>query len=190
MASQVINAGVFFVSDFMNKPNEMTQTKWAEIKAIQSPNEAVLQIMAWLADTVKVREVGGNNHGPWVKKFLASTGLGEGNPWCAAAINYCAQCVDAPTPSSLKASVEGWQNWAEHSGRLREKPERGYLCVKQSQGISHIGIVVSLKGGVVESIEGNTSSGDHGSQQDGGGLYRRQRPKDFWDCYISLEPEK
>lgn len=34
-------------------------------------------------------EVGGNNRGPWVKKYLAPAGLPEGNPWCASFVTWC-----------------------------------------------------------------------------------------------------
>ncbi len=34
-------------------------------------------------------EIGGNNKGKWVKKYLQPVGLGEGNPWCAAFLSWC-----------------------------------------------------------------------------------------------------
>src|SRR3546814_18353321 len=34
-------------------------------------------------------EVGGNNLGPWVKKYLQPAGLDEGNAWCAAFVSWC-----------------------------------------------------------------------------------------------------
>ena len=36
----------------------------------------------------KIREVGGNNHGPAVKRFLAEVGLPEGYAWCDAFQSY------------------------------------------------------------------------------------------------------
>jgi len=33
-------------------------------------------------------EVGGNNSGPWVKKYLAPAGLEEGEPWCASFVSW------------------------------------------------------------------------------------------------------
>ena len=38
---------------------------------------------------VGAREIGGNNKGPYVKKYLAPTGLAEGNSWCAAFMSWC-----------------------------------------------------------------------------------------------------
>ena len=37
---------------------------------------------------VGVAEVGGNNRGPRVDQFLASTGLSPGYPWCTAAVYF------------------------------------------------------------------------------------------------------
>lgn len=53
---------------------------WARLDA----RERALQVAAWLCDTIKVREVGGNNRGEWVKRILSAVGLGEGYAWCAA----------------------------------------------------------------------------------------------------------
>ncbi len=34
-------------------------------------------------------EIGGNNKGKFVKKYLQPTGLPEGNSWCAAFVSWC-----------------------------------------------------------------------------------------------------
>lgn len=47
-------------------------------------------------------------------------------------------------------------------------------------GIQHVGFAeTSIGPAGVGTIEGNTSSGDHGSQDNGGGVYRRVRPIRF-----------
>jgi hypothetical protein len=69
------------------KPPEMPDSKWAEIQLAKT-NEAVLLVFAWLADQIKVREVGKNNHGLWVKRFLNACGLPEGFAWCAASLYW------------------------------------------------------------------------------------------------------
>jgi hypothetical protein len=170
------------------KPPTMSDAKWNEIQNAK-PNEAVLLVFAWLADTVKVREEGGNNRGVWVKRFLNSCGLPEGHPWCAAALYWASVQVSAPAPKpSMAAAVSNWRDWAKTTGRHRTSPKRGYLCYKK-QGLSHIGMVVRSFAGFVYSIEGNTSPGEEGSQRDGGGLYRRVRRASFWDGYISQDLE-
>jgi hypothetical protein len=171
------------------KPPEMSDSKWAEIQLAKT-NEAVLLVFAWLCDQIKVREVGGNNHGAWVKRFLNACGLPEGFAWCAASLYWASVQVDAPAPKpSQAAGVSNWRDWAKTTGRHRTSPKRGYLCYKKSSGISHIGIVVRSFAGLTYSIEGNTSPGEQGSQQDGGGLYRRVRKASFWDGFISQDTE-
>ena len=139
--------------------------------------ERTLLAMSVLANDIQVREVG-RNGGDWVTAILASCGLGPGNPWCAASIRF-SQLVAGVIggPSSGAASVKMWHDWAEGCGRLRSKPTRGRLCLfLQSDGHGHIGIIAEVNGDQVTSYEGNTSSGESGSQRDGDGLYRRIRP--------------
>lgn len=151
--------------------------------------EKVLQAMAYLADVVHVREELGRNHGRYVDDFLREAGgLGPGAPWCAACLNWCCEMVGAPNPTQYDASVMAWKNWASAGGRLSSTPARGRLCLYTNRnGTGHIGIVVSSGGGLVRSIEGNTSSGSAGSQRDGDGLYRRARRASTWKHFINLD---
>jgi len=153
------------------------------------PNgEKVLQAMAYLADFVVVREELGANHGKYVDDFLKSCGLSPGYPWCAASINWCCEMLGVPNPDKSDAAVIGWRNWARTTGRLNSEPKRGRLCYYlHANGTGHIGIVKGFDGGLVSSIEGNTSSGNQGSQRDGDGLFRRTRKETVWEGYISLD---
>lgn len=153
------------------------------------PNgEKVLQVYAYLADVVKVREELGRNHGKWVDDFLNEAGgLAPGNPWCAATSNWICEMLGVANPDKADALVAGWRNWAKANGRLRNAPARGRLCLYvNANGTGHIGIVVSCGNGIVRSIEGNTGPGDAGSQRDGDGLYRRARKQSTWQHYIDL----
>lgn len=149
-----------------------------------SPAERRLLVMAYLADEVKVREVGGNNRGKWVAAFLASVGLGEGYPWCAAAMVFASVVAKAPLPKRPEynpAAVMGWQRWADDNETLVSSPRRGDIAMRRTSATTgHIGVVVRVVGPLVYSIEGNTSPGASGSQADGGGLYRRVRSRSFW----------
>jgi hypothetical protein len=154
------------------------------------PNgEKVLQVFAYLADVIEVREELGKNHGKYVDDFLKeSGGLGSGYPWCAASLNWVCEALGVPNPDKADAAVVGWRNWAKANGRLKTTPKRGYLCGFLNDNLSgHIGIVRSVDGEIVRSIEGNTSSGVQGSQRDGDGLYRRSRSAKTWEFYISLD---
>ncbi len=54
----------------------------------------------------------------------------------------------------------------------------------------HVGIVedIDIKGGMVTCIEGNTSSGDAGSQDNGGTVARRTRPLSHVRCFVLVNP--
>lgn len=52
----------------------------------------------------------------------------------------------------------------------------------RKQATNHVGIVESVTGSTVTTIEGNTSSGASGSQSNGDGVYRRQRRTSVISC--------
>lgn len=142
--------------------------------------ERVLLCMAYLADAIKVREQG-TNRGQWVEAFLDCAGVTPGNPWCASSLTFACKVANAKHPSTGPAAVRNWQNWFGDISRRVSKPERGDICLHNAGGgKGHIGIVVKVIGPMVYSIEGNTGSGDAGSQRDGDGLYRRMRLNRFW----------
>ena len=47
---------------------------------------------------------------------------------------------------------------------------------------NHVGIVESVSGSTITTIEGNTSSGNSGSQANGDGVYRRKRNLKYISC--------
>jgi len=148
------------------------------------PNgERVLLCMAWLCDAVKVRELG-TNRGEWVEAFLDSAGVAPGNPWCASALTFACKVAEVRHPAGGLAAVATWNRWFDMVGMKPrpKKPERGHVAMHNAgKGKGHIGIVVKvLPLGFLWSIEGNTSSGEAGSQRDGDGLYRRLRHRRFW----------
>lgn len=131
-----------------------------------------------------IREVGANNHGPEVKKFLAEVGLPEGYAWCDAFQSYEEHAVFGKRLPIESASVAQTYNVARSLGWVVSQPARGDLVLYDFNGDGraddHIGIVVNvLKVGggfyTLRTVEGNTSSGVAGSQQDGGGVFVRTR---------------
>jgi hypothetical protein len=145
-----------------------------------------------------VREVGPDNHGPWVKKFLAEVGLPEGYAWCDAFQSYEEHAVAGRRLPIESASVQatyaaalrlGWV-----VGHLDAKlypasdrdvhPRRGDLGCVNWKGAGppfgdHILIVVKVeKLGptlTLDTVEGNTGPGAAGSQSNGDGVYLRTR---------------
>jgi hypothetical protein len=148
------------------------------------PIERRLLVMAYLADEIKVKERGGNNRGFWVGILLESVGLDEGYSWCAAALVFASMVAGAPRPKRPDynpAAVIGWRQWAKALGKMVDSPKRGDIAMKRTTATSgHIGVVVRAWGIWCLTIEGNTSSGNSGSQADGGGLYRRIRLRRWW----------
>lgn len=131
-----------------------------------------------------IREVGGNNQGPWVKKFLAEVGLPEGYAWCDAFQSYEEHGVAGHRLPIESASVGQTYETAQRLGWVVTRPLRGDLVLYNWTGpgppfADHIGLVVKvLKLGPVltlQTVEGNTSSGVAGSQSDGDGVFLRTR---------------
>jgi putative peptidoglycan binding protein/CHAP domain-containing protein len=135
------------------------------------------------AAKLRIREVGGNNHGPWVKKFLAAVGLPEGYAWCDAFQSYEMEGVAGHKLPIESASVGQTYATAKSLGWIVPKPARGDLVCYDFDGDGqfddHIGLVVSVisLGPILtlETVEGNTSSGTGGSQGDGDGVFLRRR---------------
>lgn len=115
-------------------------------------------------------EVGGDNRGPFVRKYLAPSGIDEGNSWCAAFVSWCflqgaggklATMPFAYTPSARTLLKEcrdkGW-GVAPGSGYL---PLPGDIVawwrVSLAGWQGHVGLVHSVQDGMLYTIEGNHS---------------------------------
>lgn len=132
-----------------------------------------------------VTEVGFTNSGQRVNQYLAAVGLGPGNPWCAAFCFFCADQAGVPDATwaglSNRAYCPTIESWARSKGVLSTTPARGAFMLLQmwdndGQYSGHIGIVESVEGNQIHTIEGNTSpQGSGGSDDNGGGVYRRVR---------------
>jgi hypothetical protein len=157
-----------------------------------------------------IREVGANNHGPMVKKFLAEVGLPEGYAWCDAFESFEEHAVAGRRLPIESASV--WQThetardlgWLVGPNMSRKlfpaahgrdpRPCRGDLVLYDFNGDGrtddHIGIVVARKviaGGYrLTTVEGNTGDA---SAADGDGVYLRERDVSRAECSYVRIPE-
>lgn len=137
-----------------------------------------------------IREVGGNNRGPEVKKFLAEVGLPEGYAWCDAFQSYEEHAAAGKRLPIESASVGVTYGVALKLGWTVDRPRRGDLVLYDfdgnGQANDHIGVIVRVlhlpgtKGTLfgrylLRTVEGNTGSGQAGSQTDGDGVYVRTR---------------
>ena len=140
--------------------------------------------VALCEDDEKVREVGGNNRGPRVARYLADAGINVAAPWCAAFVQYCsdvaANGVGVANPLDevkLEALVQSYYNWAASvPARIVGTPVPGDLILYDfhGHGWDHIGFVAVPPdaNGIVHTVEGNT--GDV-NQRDGDGVYAKAR---------------
>jgi len=138
-------------------------------------------------------ETWGNNRGPYVEEIqkLGSQLAPGAWPWCAATTSWAYRCA-------------GWKSWAAFCKGMNEAfvPDWvaaaeqkkygmsiiGWRSSRQGDAITyqfdedkqqdHIGLLLgrpNLVSGECRAIEGNTSSGEYGSQADGSGLWTRTR---------------
>lgn len=116
-----------------------------------------------------------------INPFAPIVGHANGYPYCASYVEAVAKEVGLvlPTKSAYTPRVADdfklARQWFTDNGRpgdlaLFDFPDK-------QRGIQHIGIVESVLPGFVITIEANTSSGLAGSQDNGGGVYRRTRPR-------------
>jgi hypothetical protein len=115
-------------------------------------------------------ETGGNNCGPWVKKYVAPAGLQEGNSWCASFVSWCyfQACVGdrkampfayCPGARALLQEFKD-KGWGKTS-KSGYDPKPGDIVVwwreKLEGWLGHVGFVHQLKDGMLYTIEGNKS---------------------------------
>lgn len=137
-----------------------------------------------------VRETG-TNTGPDVRMYQASTSTrGTGWRWCAAFVTWVYE-----TAGLYLRDAGGFINvtqlrlWAESTGRWFPR-DSGYYPPAGSIVIfnfSHTGIIVQSHDSYDVTIEGNTSSGETGSQADGEGVYQRRRNHSLIRGYVVLD---
>jgi hypothetical protein len=115
-------------------------------------------------------EAGGNNCGAFVRKYLAPAGVAEGNSWCASFVSWCylqaaggdrAVMPFAYVPGARAMLAEfkpqGWAR-APGSGYL---PQPGDVVVWWRVNLrgwqGHVGLVHSVREGMLYTVEGNRS---------------------------------
>ena len=112
----------------------------------------------------------GSNSGPEVNLYLKSIGLNSGYAWCMAFVYWCvnqaANELGVKNPLVKTAGV--LLQW--NSTTLRKFPNRStsvkpgdVFIMEFDHGKGHTGFVVSVKKGVVHTVEGNTN--DDGSRE-------------------------
>lgn len=111
------------------------------------------------------------------QKYGAEYGW-NGVAWCAQFVWWSFDRAAAGGALPKKsASVYEMRDAFQKAGRFDMNPQPGDVVIFD-YGQGHTGIVKSVQDKTITTIEGNTSSGDKGSQNDGGMVAERTRPRD------------
>lgn len=111
------------------------------------------------------KEIGGENKGEWVKKYLHNLAP-EGSSWCAAFVSYC-YYQSGLKPFRYAISARGLlnelrqKNWSyERSGKVTPKPGDIVIWWRGSKDSwqGHAGLVHHFANGILYTIEGNRTS--------------------------------
>ncbi|WP_280695857.1 MULTISPECIES: CHAP domain-containing protein [unclassified Kitasatospora] len=108
----------------------------------------------------------GDDNEPWCDQFVSYVGDASGNGDAVGRFEYC--------PSHVE--------WFKNQGRFGSDPIPGALVFYSWNGdgvADHVGIVVGISDSEITTYEGNTSSGQAGSQGNGDGAYERTRPRNW-----------
>lgn len=113
----------------------------------------------------------------------------DGQPWCMSFVQWCFDQAGTPLPYKT-GSCSALLNWFR-----KFRPECVFVSGPQPGDIAiftfgHTGIVEKALPNAVQCIEGNTSPGAAGSQDNGGGVYRRQRNMALVRALIRPYPKK
>lgn len=162
-----------------------------QVPAAETTADALLQAtlaVALAAEAKQVREIPPNsNRGPDVEAYLRSVGLGGGHPWCCAFTYWCfgqaAQQLGRANPMVKTGGCLAHWNGAPAKGARRVsaadarnnpslvKPGMAFI-MDFGGGKGHTGFVVAVRGGMVDTVEGNT---DASRTREGGGVYKLTR---------------
>ena len=130
----------------------------------------------------------GSNRGPRITAWQEMSGYpGGGVPWCQCFVNASAYVgtrkrLNPATIGGYTVSVVEMANNGEHGlKRISLNEARPgdwlYFNFPGGESVDHVGLFMSRDGDTVFTIEGNTSSGNSGSQSNGGGVFRRERDR-------------
>jgi hypothetical protein len=115
-------------------------------------------------------------------RFAAEARHANGYAWCLTFLVAVARRLGVTLPD-WGAYTPTMANAFKRAGRWHTgTPQPGDWAFFDFPGdskarIQHVGVVESADAKSVTCIEGNTSSGSRGSQDNGGGVYRRTRPR-------------
>jgi CHAP domain len=129
---------------------------------------------------VGVTEKGCDNCGPEVKRYLASSGNRQGEPWCGAFVCWVFKQLGLKVPAGAGAA----RNWFPTSKVIysrgkpaKQRPKRGDCAgfyYAHLGRIGHVGFIDQWGDDYVVTVEGNTGGGV-GVNRNGGGVHKMRR---------------
>jgi peptidoglycan hydrolase-like protein with peptidoglycan-binding domain len=108
-------------------------------------------------------------------------------PWCAVFVSWSINQAGGHFHYAYCPSIEADAIHHKNGLSIVTQPKKGDLVLfsfGENEAV-HIGFVEKvLANGQLQTVEGNTSSGDGGSQANGGGVYRRIRSRSQVRCFV------
>jgi peptidoglycan hydrolase-like protein with peptidoglycan-binding domain len=158
-----INVSATHAFDFTKMPEEVNGESPVGRKALEIAIEEL---------NAGAGEIGGNNKGIWVKKYLKPVGLGEGQPWCAGFVSWCFQesatRTGTSSPFKYSAGARNIYHQLRTMGKTVDLTSNGdqakpgdivaWWRTSMSSGKGHIGIVHHEADGFIYTIEGNKAA--------------------------------
>jgi hypothetical protein len=158
--------------------------------ACAPPSRFLASVVAVAAGEVvkNVREHPRNsNCGPEVEAYLKSVNVPPGYSWCCAFVHWCFDAAarlagrENPMPKT-GGCLDHWNRCQEaKAARINAYDARNnpslvmpgmIFIMDHGSGLGHTGIIESINGGLLHTIEGNT---DASKTREGGGVYRLVR---------------
>lgn len=124
----------------------------------------------------------GTKYGRWFAQSHGSWYGTNGVPYCAMFVSWVFAQAGQSLPGlpTASCSVIVANNRGTSRSKTTSQAQPGDVVLfdwnpSAGDGADHVGIVESNNGSYLTTIEGNTSSGNSGSQSNGGGVWRRTR---------------
>ena len=104
----------------------------------------------------------------------------DGQAWCAAFVSWCMNQAFGGNTNKLNKALRGgksasvstlWDQFKK-AGAMSSTPQPGDIVIYKGNGASHTGLVESVNGNMITTIEGNTSGGP-GFSGNGGMVARK-----------------
>lgn len=116
----------------------------ATLEGVPEPQRSALD--AAIRDIGKREDPDGSNLGADIAHLI----VGDGAPWCADA---CSAWAGISPP--LRSVGSSWYPWAYNNGRILDAPEPGAIMLIKHPSAGHCGVVLSVDGDEIRTIEGN-----------------------------------